>query len=752
MLFLLTAVIGVFIPKEAKIAVILSVAFVFVSITAILLCKRAKPYSILCVALSASMIVISMVSSYVFFSKREHLKNYCETECTIEALVISERYSTANLDGYQILVNKLNGEKISHKAVLDCMYGSVLEPGDTFTAKVTAEQFDAVSGSYNEELSMLADNIFLSYTSNSSDTLLITDEDVFHISILFSKANAAVSRVFTANLDTESGELSSALLLGNKDILSDTVKRDFSRSGVSHILALSGLHMSVIMGAILLCLRKLNFDPKLSAVILMGCSVFYLFLTGCSVSAARSVIMLDFVYLATLVGRRADSLTSLSLAGFILTLISPGTVVDAGFWMSFSATLGLLVYMPSFNTFTNQVERSFNRYKIIVKPLKAFATALAASIFALIPLIAVMCVFIKELSLYSIWSSAILALPTQLLLILSLLFLPFAKIPYLSALLATAITRISEFMISFCGDISDRQGVVLSLNYPFAALAAVILVVALAYSLIYKSKNIFRALAPFAAALCVFFIAISVYSADETDTVKLSYINASSQSDITVLSNDGEAVICDIGNGSKTSYQKALGELHEARVTEIKAILLTRYSHKHNSALAYVFANEKVRQIWVPYPENTDEYHLLVPLKQIAEQYGVEVRVYENDSDFKVFDTVRISVYRDRLSRSNVPVSVISFNSRSERIMYLSPAFNELEIPEHISMMMEKTEFFIFGNRGPVTKTEYTIPTDNDAELVVFADNIRAAYFNNEGIFNTTLLLAPEKCNIYIKK
>ena len=66
--------------------------------------------------------------------------------------------------------------------------------------------------------------------------------------------------------------------------------------------------------------------------------------------------------------------------------------------------------------------------------------------------------------------------------------------------------------------------------------------------------------------------------------------------------------------------------------------------------------------------------------------------------------------------------------------------------------MMEKTEYFIFGGTGPKTKIDYAIPQDNDAELIVFDDDIRAGHFITDGIYNTTYVLSPQKCTVYMTK
>ena len=56
----------------------------------------------------------------------------------------------------------------------------ILDDGDRIVVSATAEGFDTITGSYNEELSMLSDGIFLSYSSSEPDSLMLTDTDVFH--------------------------------------------------------------------------------------------------------------------------------------------------------------------------------------------------------------------------------------------------------------------------------------------------------------------------------------------------------------------------------------------------------------------------------------------------------------------------------------------------------------------------------------------------------------------------------------------
>ena len=133
-------------------------------------------------------------------------------------------------------------------------------------------------------------------------------------------------------------------------------------------------------------------------------------------------------------------------------------------------------------------------------------------------------------------------------------------------------------MTDYCAKVSDIDNVMISLNYPFATIAAIVLGVTFAYSMIKKSKNMFRSLIPFALSLVLFVSAMYVYNYSEKDKVNVSYINVSSTADMLVISSNGETIICDVGAGSNSSYYATLDSVNEARSTEIRAIIISKYA------------------------------------------------------------------------------------------------------------------------------------------------------------------------------
>ena len=753
--FLLFSVIGYFLPGSFKLillsaAILSAIAFVLLRFVI----KKISPYVFLCAVLSVVMSITALCSSYLFFNvEAKAIEKYHNEYHSIEGVVISERYYGTNFSGFDIIVTEIDGKDTYHKATLSCQYTSVLTPGDKFEAEVYGSAFERASGSYNEKLAMYSDRVFINYLSENEFAVEVIDKNVFHPTIFFKDLNKRVSSVFEQKLDGQTADMCSAIFLGNRDALSNTVTRDFTRAGAAHILALSGMHMSIIMGFLMLVLMYLVIDRRIIAIVLSVCAVFYLLLTGFQISAARSVIMLLCVYASWLFKQSPDPLTSLMISATALMLISPGSVIDAAYWMSFAATLGILVYMQPFTEWMWSLLSPWHIPFSLKKWIIKLPTLIAVSVFAMIPLIIVLCIFIKQYSFYSIISSVVLSLPTSGIILISLLFLIFSNVGTLSGFLSDALRTLTEFMVGFCEKISDTENATVSLNYPFIIIIAVIMGIALMYSLIVNNKHKVVSLVPYAVAVIIFVSAISLYNGSGRDGINVTYVNASSQTDMLVLTdNIGNAVICDVGGGSKSSYYLALDALYSERATEIKSIVLTKYATIHSSSLYEMFTSEKVREVWVPYPDTQDDYYKMLFVSELAERYGVEVRVYEYGESLCVFENTTIAINNYHIDRSVRPISLVSVATDNDRLTYCSPAFNECDGRDDVYAEFEKSEFIIFGNAGPKSKTYYSIPNSDVTEVVAFSDDIRVSYFQGNVMNNAEYYRVSDVCRFRLEE
>lgn len=150
----------------------------------------------------------------------------------------------------------------------------------------------------------------------------------------------------------------SAMLLGDKSALDEETKSLYQDAGISHILAISGLHMSLLgLGLYKLLKKRLGMGYPLAAGITVWFLTAYTIMTGCGVSTLRAVLMLLVFLLAELLGRGYDLLNSLGMAVFVLLWENPFLVSYTGFQFSVAAVLGIGV--------GGRVLTGFSRYCLI---------------------------------------------------------------------------------------------------------------------------------------------------------------------------------------------------------------------------------------------------------------------------------------------------------------------------------------------------------------------------------------------------
>ncbi len=146
-------------------------------------------------------------------------------------------------------------------------------------------------------------------------------------------------------LGQENGSLAAGILHGDTSPISDDTLADFRGSGLSHLLSVSGLHVSLLAAVAAFLLRRCH--EGLQFAVISAFVLFYCAFTAFSAPAVRAGLMAVILQLSRLPSRRSDPLSSLSLAFLLILSISPFSLFSAGFQLSFSAMLGIYLVMPS---------------------------------------------------------------------------------------------------------------------------------------------------------------------------------------------------------------------------------------------------------------------------------------------------------------------------------------------------------------------------------------------------------------------
>jgi competence protein ComEC len=227
-------------------------------------------------------------------------------------------------------------------------------------------------------------------------------------------------------LPVKEAGLMNAILIGDKALLMDDIKELYQENGLSHLMAVSGQHISLLGYGLYRLLKKLTVLKQIAIAFPILFLLGYGFIVGFSVSATRAIVMFAISMVATLIGRSYDMISALSLAGIVLLLWSPLQLFQAGFLFSFAAVLGICVIYP------NLCEAVIKKDSKIQAVWKAFLLSLATQL-TTIPLT---CYFFYEFSIYSVF--------------INLLVVPLCSFMVVTSFLACLCSLVSNLIGQFC--------------------------------------------------------------------------------------------------------------------------------------------------------------------------------------------------------------------------------------------------------------------------------------------------------------
>lgn len=670
-------------------------------------------------------------------------------EVQVQALILKEDYNSSNMSGYTIRVEKINGENKNYLALLDCSYTSEVHPGDRILVEAKATDFENSLSGYSEKQDKVSDGYYMSFESVDEGSYKIIEEDVKDFAVYSSNLNYELCYKLREAVGGEEGNLSAAMFLGRKEYLSDTTARDYSRSGASHYLALSGMHMAIVMGALALILKLIRVPKIPRAVVLIVLALCYYVLTGMSMSATRSLIMLLWVYLSMILSYKSDLLTNLSFAGAVILILSPFSVRDVAFWMSFSATFGIVVFMQIFKDIFDRVDSDRKIIRVIKRAAVYMIGLFATTVCAFIGLVLVICVFTKEYAVYTMFSSVALSLPSSCIILFSMLLPVFSFCPPIRGLLVEGIRRCGSFCLDVCSDISSKKNIVYSLDYDFLVYFAVAFAVVFLVSLMIKLKHKHLVLLMYLPIIAAFVLTVNIVNSRDAAKVDITYLNTSSRSDIIVVANDRNAIICDLSNGSTRAFSYALDAVDKSRASEIEAIMLTDYHTAHIPTLSKIFKSRMVRQIWLPTPADEDSYYKMLSILDAAQDNKVKTRMYNLGDNLYAFGEVKISLEQSYIERSTVPVSLMSIECNDDNLTYFSPSYVECERRNEFENIINESDYLIAGSRGPNLKSYFTIGEGNNVREILVPDIDLAIYLDTADLSVNVPLLVNAKNKTY---
>ncbi len=414
----------------------------------------------------ASAIILAVVGTVFLFFKRLRFTSFLILLCVTGILISSLSYKEYNLIHKNTdIVGTVTSFELTEQGyniyIADCDFSETPEK-ENVTALVLYDSEDlpfplkegyrilfkgnAYPAMFGKNANPLLNDRRLSALSDSSIyTVYSTDITVLEantdLNYSLRTMKDSLRRVIFSNIHHgSSASVLYAMFTGDRAYLSPETKDIFLSCGTSHLLAVSGLHVSIILSLLVSILKKLRVSSVATVIIIFAFVTLYTVFTGFSSSIIRASIMALTLSISFTVSERYDPLNALGLSGILILLLNPYSLFDVGFQLSFVSCFGILVFTKCTVS---------TKYKLLNTFANAGLLTCGATIFTL-PL---QIFYFGEISLVSLIANMLFVPIMSLVLIVLVMLLPIALlIPVTAGLLkipgyaTEIILKISEFL------------------------------------------------------------------------------------------------------------------------------------------------------------------------------------------------------------------------------------------------------------------------------------------------------------------
>lgn len=283
-----------------------------------------------------------------------------------------------------------------------------------------------------------------------------------------------ILRLQDSGLSNRAFAVVAAMTLGDRSALKSDIRNVYNATGTAHVLALSGLHLSIIF-----TLLMFFFDSLRCRIIGLHLVIpvvwTYVMLVGLPPSLVRAAVMLSLYAICTLLRRKAFSLNSLAFAAFVILLFNPSALSDVGFQLSFTSVLGILIFYRPFSTMLCVKKLSW---------LKWITDMLAVSLAAQVATLPLLLYYFGYFSSYFLLANLIIVPVASVIVSLSMLFYVtsfFGSLCAVNGLVVIILNQLIDIQYNMMLNISSWPYATIELHIPEFLVYILYFMMALAY-------------------------------------------------------------------------------------------------------------------------------------------------------------------------------------------------------------------------------------------------------------------------------
>ena len=692
-----------FLPEGARPLLFLSL-LPLCAVLAIKEFRRALPIA------AASALVLSIFVSSIYFGLWFRAYDRFEGEVEVEAVVTEVAATSFPGAAVTLKTRSIDGTPFSSyklRATLDAEEASRVRKGSVvkFRCRLAAfegdESFDAESY----------------YTSRGYSAKVTDIGDIVVIGkafvLDFSRLREDISRRSILLAGKDAGALFTALFTGERDYLSENLRLNFTRTGINHVLALSGMHLAILALIVsrFLSLLKLGKKPRLLITALLV--IFYMTMTGFSSSVTRAGIMLAVTCGLFLLSSTRDSVTALCVAVFTICSVEPYAIYDIGLWLSAFATLGVIEAGAIVGH-----ERIPMKTGGDLKKKLGFA-AVASLIATLLATGATLFICVStftSISPMTFITTPLFSFLAEIFIYIGLLMLSLGEILPFGALMRPLYALIDRLAEGF-----SRHGIACSsTEFPAVKIAAFLLSLLIICFIIFNIKHKRLAVCAIALGMTTVFVTAGVLTANARNEESIIYRTDDSTESF-VIRSKGEVCAVDISTGSVLSHYDMLDAVQEVGLVELDSAIFTRYSSNLPEKVAGTLSSIWTRIVYIPRPENDKERHISDSVEEIAAEFDAEVKYYNEDGKINIGVVTFAQKHRVPYNEGTA-TTIVEIASPDGVIAYIGSGTLNADAKEIAEELIDTAQTLILGKCGKKYKPEYIFDMRQDnLESIILA-------------------------------
>lgn len=443
------------------------------------------------------------------------------------------------------------------------------------------------------------------------------------------------SEIIMNYMPGQNGVLAKAMTIGDNSEIDDITISYFNYSGTSHLLVISGLHLTLWSIGIMKYLNKFSRTRKYSTLIGFLCLFAYSSITGFSVSVIRAGAMVVAVLISRLFRRDADSINSIGVAVTFILMENPFAPKSVSLWLTVLSTLGIIAYSGKLQSW---IEEKFRNKLISRLPFySALVTNVAISFSVSVFTLPVFIYILKMMPIASVVSNFIMVSPAMVMMIMTVSgvachifhLYPFSRICFF------VTGAIGELMHFTAEKIGMAEWSTISLNHRYYKYFLVVLLIGIIVVFVLKKYNI-DILKHISMILSVIFCLVALYcTVNEYNTPSVELFFTSSAPIITVCS-EGESIL--VGLQDKKYIRTIREMLNAHNEKELDNIVVTENDDTTVSELICLYSNFRKSDTYFP-----DEAPWL--FRENSTSFATDFSVSENvNIDINDLDSIKINI------------------------------------------------------------------------------------------------------------